>query len=335
MLEAFADLKNNKSRRSQNANAEVVKSLRRWLGTIKNSSVGGRGTNHQCMRVTLADLIDADKKGRWWRAGASWAGNQAAGPKSTAAGDDGADAAGKKPAPSKRRAATEEEERLLVLAKKMRFNTSTRQNIFVVVASSRDVDDAFERLQRLGLEGKQDREVLRVISECCAQEKVYNPFYAELASLLCAHQRQYKTTMQFIFWDHFKVIADDDGNTTTTPSRRVLNLARLLAHLVGGFHLPLAVLKPIDTTDLNASMILFLATFWMSLFSSTISDDSYQNLLDRVAHTTDFATVRDNTLMFLQTHLTQVPPTMRKRRTKALTTMREMSVLDVSRGLES
>ena len=36
--------------------------------------------------------------------------------------------------------------------------------------SSRDVDDAFERLQRLELKGKQDREVVRVISECCENE---------------------------------------------------------------------------------------------------------------------------------------------------------------------
>ena len=108
----------------------------------------------------------------------------------------------------------EEEERLLVLAKKMRFNTTTRQTIFVVIASSRDVDDAFERLQRLGLKGKQDREVVRVISECCAQEKTYNAFYAELAALLCTHNRQYKTTVQFTFWDNFKLLAEDDNTST-------------------------------------------------------------------------------------------------------------------------
>ena len=331
MLEAFADLKNNKSRRSQNLNSDVVKSLRRWLGTIKNS-VTGRGTTHQCLRVTLADLIDADKRGRWWRAGASWAGNQSDARDSADNGSGNGAVVTKKKQPPPRQRATEEEERLLVLAKKMRFNTSTRQNIFVVIASSRDVDDAFERLQRLGLEGKQDREVLRVVIECCAQEKTYNQFYAELSSLLCAHNRQYKTTMQFIFWDHFKAIRDDDGDTT--PSRRVVNLARLLAHLVCGFHMPMAVLKPIDTTDLNASTILFLATFFMALFSTKIPEDSYQIVLDRVATTKDFATVRDIILFFLQSHLKQVPSDMKQRRKKAISTMSEMRVLDVSAGLE-
>ena len=64
MIEAFADMKNNKSRRVQSANADVVKGLRRWLGTIKNSLGASRSGADQCLRVTLADLLDAEKKGR-------------------------------------------------------------------------------------------------------------------------------------------------------------------------------------------------------------------------------------------------------------------------------
>ena len=63
MMEAFADMKNNKSRRVQSANADVVKALRRWLGTIKNSLGASRSGADQCLRVTLADLLDAEKKG--------------------------------------------------------------------------------------------------------------------------------------------------------------------------------------------------------------------------------------------------------------------------------
>lgn len=266
MLEAFADLKNNKSRRAQSSNTEAVTSLRKWLGTVKNSVGSARGGADQCLRVTLADLLDADKRGRWWRAGASWTGKSVNDDDSCAAeGREGPQRDGIR---SKCAEKTEEETRLLALAKKMRFNTATRQNIFVVIASSRDVDDAFERLQRLGLKGKQDREVVRVVSECCAQEKTYNAFYSELASLLCTHNRQCKTTIQFTFWDNFKMLADEDS----ISSRRVVNLARFLAHLVCAFHLPLAVLKPIDMMNLNANMILFSATFFMSLFAAKVCD---------------------------------------------------------------
>lgn len=261
MLEALTDLRNNKSRRIQSANADIVKGLRHWLGTVKNSLGGGRAGIDLCLRVSLTDLLDAEKTGRWWKAGASWAGKKQGGI-ITSAGDD---SEGEEREPVKKQSGNPEEEKLLVLAQKMRFNTATRRNIFVVIMSSRDVDDAFERLQRLELKGKQDREVVRVISECCAQEKSYNAFYSELAAMLCGYNRQYKTSIQFIFWDNFKLFEDE------VAGRRTVNLARLLAHLVGGFHLPLAVLKPIDMTDLNANMMLFLATFFMALFSAKVS----------------------------------------------------------------
>jgi nucleolar MIF4G domain-containing protein 1 len=261
MLEALTDLRNNKSRRIQSANADVVKGLRHWLGTVKNSLGGGRAGIDLCLRVSLTDLLDAEKTGRWWKAGASWAGKKRGGI-ITSAGDDGE---GEEREPVKKQCGNPEEEKLLVLAQKMRFNTATRRNIFVVIMSSRDVDDAFERLQRMELKGKQDREVVRVISECCAQEKSYNAFYSELAAMLCSYNRQYKTSIQFIFWDNFKLFEDE------VAGRRTVNLARLLAHLVCGFHLPLAVLKPIDMTDLNANMMLFLATFFMALFSAKVN----------------------------------------------------------------
>lgn len=260
MLEALTDLRNNKSRRIQSANADIVKTLRQWLGSVKNGLGGGRAGADLCLRVSLKDLLDAEKTGRWWKAGASWAGKGKSGI-ITSAGDDSEDEVR---APVKKQSANPEEEKLLLLAQKMRFNTATRRNIFVVIMSSRDVDDAFERLQRLELKGKQDREVVRVISECCAQEKTYNAFYSELAAMLCGHNRQYKTSIQFIFWDNFKLFEDE------VAGRRTVNLARLLAHLVAGFHLPLAVLKPIDMTDLNANMLLFLATFFIAIFSAKV-----------------------------------------------------------------
>jgi hypothetical protein len=61
--------------------------------------------------------------------------------------------------------------------------------------------------------------------------------------------------------------------------RRTVNLARFLANLISAFHLPLAVFKPIDMTDLNENMILFMATFFMAIFSAKISEDTFQSKL--------------------------------------------------------
>ena len=69
MFEALTDLKNNKSRRVQTANAEIVKRLRKWLGSIKTSLPrnSGAATGDPCLRVSLRDLLDADKRGRYNR----------------------------------------------------------------------------------------------------------------------------------------------------------------------------------------------------------------------------------------------------------------------------
>jgi nucleolar MIF4G domain-containing protein 1 len=203
MTEALSDLKNNKSRRTQSAHAETVAQLRKWLGRVKASkaSTGSASELKNALSVSLTDLLEAETTGRWWRAGAYWGGRGKA-----AAGDDGsggADAGGGMGGISSGvddGGASAEEQQLLKLAKKFRMNTSVRRNIFVALMSSRDVSDAFERLSRLDLKGKQDREVMRVISTCCGHEKTYNPFYAELALVFCNQNRQNRTTLQYVFW---------------------------------------------------------------------------------------------------------------------------------------
>ena len=323
MMEALTDLKNNKIKKGKNDSEEELKKLRRWLGGIK-TTLGTKNTGDNVLRMTLNDLLNAESRGRWWKAGASWAGTQ------------------KEEDPSEKKVVKdkldaqfgqlqdEEQKKLLSIAVRLKFNTSTRKNIFLVMMSSRDVNDAFERLTRLELKGKQDREIVRVLTECCSQEKTYNAFYSELASLLCAHNRQFKTTIQFSFWDTFKAFSDNFSD------RRAINLARMMAHLVCTFQLPLSIIKPLDMGDLSETTILFLATFFMALFSSDISDETFQSIFDRVATTKDYSVVREAVLLFLQRYFTAPPKgisgekalLMEKRRKQAITTMEKMSVLD-------
>jgi nucleolar MIF4G domain-containing protein 1 len=266
MLEALTDLKNNKSRRTQGDHAEVAKKMRKWLGSIKAAMT--TKSIDPCLRVSLKDLLDAEKRGRWWRAGASWAGTDTNSLEKTMIGSNNKNNINVEVTQINKNSGSAEEQKLLKLAKKLRFNTATRRSIFVVIMSSRDINDAFERLGRLELKGKQDREIVRVIIECCGQEKNYNLFYAELSSLLISQNRQYKTTFQFSFWDFFKILNDDDSGDGV--ERKSLNLARLLGHLVSKFHLPLSVIKPIDMSNINGTIMLLLATFFMSLFSTKV-----------------------------------------------------------------
>jgi len=114
-----------------------------------------------------------------------------------------------------------------------------------------------------------------------------------------------------------------------------MNLAHLLAHMVCAFHLPLSVIKPIDFTQLSDALVLFLATFFLAIFSNKISDEAFVGVFDRVATTKDFGAVRDIVLSFLQTHFLSIPqgldPELRKgvekRRLKAIKLMNSMEIL--------
>ena len=332
MVETLLDLKNNKSKRATNNNTENIKRLRKWLGAVKSSanqtSSSSSSSSSAVIRVPLKDILDAELRGRWWRAGASWQGVERT-PTGGGAVECVSDGAADPCAPAKE--PSSEEQKLLQLAQKLNFNTSSRKSIFVVVMSSRDLSDAFERICRLNLKGKQDREVVRVVVECCGHEKVYNPFYGELISLMCEQNRQFKSTAQFTFWDFFKQLKEE-----TLPDKKIVNLAKLLSHLVSAFNLPLAILKPIGMADLTERQRLFMTTFFTGLFSDSVADEVLQSILDRVATSKDFDVIRESVLYFLQKVLVKAPEGLAdseavgrfaKRRKTAIRTMEALEVI--------
>lgn len=51
----------------------------------------------------------------------------------------------------------------------------------------------------------QDREIMRVLVECCLQEKVFNKYYTILASKLCEHDKNHKFTLQVFLSLHLSI----------------------------------------------------------------------------------------------------------------------------------
>ena len=334
LLSSLTDIKNNKSKREVHPAQSEMKAMRKWLGGVKASlglsSSGSGWGKGAVLKVGLQDLLQAETRGRWWRAGASWVGRDKQTKSMDTEGESGKVTSNSLDATG---TATAEEQELLRIATKLRLNTDVRKRIFVVMMSCRDVLDAFERIARLQLKGKQDREIVRVLVECCGQEKAYNNFYAELACLMCSQNRQYKATLQFSYWDLFKSLQEGrDG----VSERRIVNLSRMLAHLVSEFHLPLAVFKPLDMGEMPSTLVLFLATFFLALFTAQVPDDTFTSIFDRVSTTKDFSAVKGVILYFLNKHFTGVPEgftpeereTIRKRRKKAVKALEAMEVLE-------
>ena len=56
----------------------------------------------------------------------------------------------------------------------------------------------------LCLQGEAEREVVRVVLECCLQERLWNPYYTHLLASLTRAVKGHRITLQFCLWDHFK-----------------------------------------------------------------------------------------------------------------------------------
>lgn len=247
-------------RRSQKGRVNVdldLGSLRKCLGRIKSRA----GSNQPPLCVGLDQLLTADQNGRWWIIGGTFAGHQ----RPNNATDFMPDEMG----------------HLWKLAEKHRMNTQVRKQIFVAIMGASDCLDAVERLLRLGLKSKQEREIVRVILHCCGQEKDFNPYYVTLGVKLCERDPSYKFSFQLAFWDQFKQFHD----ASNAKPRRLFNLASLLAGLLTARIdttdgrtdqkrieigcLSLSCLKVIDFTQLGDSHIYFLQTLFFEILTTS------------------------------------------------------------------
>jgi len=268
MVSAITDLKNNKKRKQDITYTVKTAKLRKMIGNIKimvAASSSNVRASDSSLRITLSDILSAETNGRWWRVGASWVGNQYQSQDGT---PQGVEMAEKKTGSANNKTGSTaidfEDAELLKLAAKYRMNTDTRRSIFCIIMGSTDCDDSFEKLVRAGmLKHRTEKETVRVLMECCGNEKSYNKYYSHLASRVCEFQPQCKFSFQLAFWDTFKQFDD-------FKARKAANLAKLLFHLVAvHHHLKLDVLKAIDMSspdELDETAMIFLTIFLSNIF---------------------------------------------------------------------
>eukprot|EP00903_Cladosiphon_okamuranus_P014969 g13855.t1 len=333
ILDTILELQSNKRSRIQEQGQESGRRVRKWLGSIKaakGGGAGGSGGGDASLRVTWAELVSTESKGRWWRVGAAWAGR--VGPSSSSAVPSSSLKPGKGGAAVVSAAAGAwgsvggggdangnagggESGGLLALAARQRMNTDVRRSVFVAIVGSSDCEDALEKILRLNLKGAQEREIARVIVECCSQEGSYNPFYAHLAERVCDRQPKLRFTFQVAFWDALKTL--DDG-----AARRAGSLARLMAHLVVRKQLSLTVLKTVEVEDLSPSGLLLMRVFFHEIIAAG-DDASFMEVFRRLARPAGakegrgHSAARDNALVFLRGHLGPAPSSWDRDRRKA------------------
>lgn len=249
MLETMLALKNNDMRKIPGYDPEPVERLRKLQRTLIKGSIGGSDMK---LRVSLDGLLRAEQVGRWWIVGSSFTGAPMISEQGTAA---------KRTTPTGQFSST-----VLELARKQRMNTEVRRNIFCVLMTSEDYLDAFEKLLRMGLKDKQEREIVHVLMDCCLQEKSFNAFYAVLGEKFCSHDRRFQMTFQFSLWDKFKELAN-------LPSSTFNNLVQLVTCFLQKKCLPLSILKVIEFGELDKPTVRFLRQMLTKLLKETDPED--------------------------------------------------------------
>ncbi|KAL1238666.1 Nucleolar MIF4G domain-containing protein [Trichinella spiralis] len=195
----------------------------------------------------LMDILEASTKGRWWIVGSSYVVPVAGASKS---GDLNQ---------------FNYSEDLLRLAKKNRMNTDLKRNIFCCILSAEDYLNAFEKLLKLNLSDKQEREIIHILFVCCLNEKTFNPFYGYLVQKFCSYNAKFVLTTQFALWDKLKILK-------TLKKTQVQNLSSLIAHLFGSLALPISVLKVINFVEIEETMTDFLKRLFTKFLNGFSTD---------------------------------------------------------------
>ena len=135
---------------------------------------------------------------------------------------------------------------MLKLAKSQKMNTDIRKSIFIALMGGEDYVDSFERILKLNLKDKQERDIIRVLVHCCLKEKTFNPFYGLVAQRFCLHAHAFIITFQYTLWDAIRIMADPENEYQGTIGLGKLSrLAQLYAFLMTRQLLPLTILKAI------------------------------------------------------------------------------------------
>ncbi|XP_041823469.1 nucleolar MIF4G domain-containing protein 1 [Melanotaenia boesemani] len=275
MLETMLALKNNDMRKIPGYDPEPVERLKKLQRTLIQRSAGGSDVK---LRVSLENLLAADHVGRWWIVGSSWSGA----PMIDKQGDT---------TPKQSTAGGQFSAKVLELAKKQRMNTEVRRNIFCVLMTSEDYLDAFEKLLRMGLKDKQEREIVHVLMDCCLQEKTFNAFYAVLGEKFCSHDRRFQMTFQFSLWDKFRELSNLSSSTFN-------NLVQLVTRFLQRKCLSLSILKVIEFGELDKPKVRFLRQVLTKLLKET-EPEELSNIFGRISGISKLGMLREGLKLFI------------------------------------
>ncbi|KAL9531049.1 Suppressor of glycerol defect protein [Sphaerulina musiva] len=254
MIETIHNLKNNRTTSGGAGSVSSVEHtarMKKTLGQTKSQKTS------EPLRISLADIRDSEKKGKWWLVGASWRD-----PAKMANSTSTTTILQSAPMPPTSEDSSDSdptELNLDALARAQGMNTDVRRGIFISVAGAVDPVHAHLRLQKLNLKNKQQLEIPRVLIHCVSAEPVYNHFYTLVALKFCSGRRMAKA-WQFALFDIFRRIeadADAEEGGEELSVRMIYNVAKLYATMVAENLLRITILKPLQFMALSLKARIF------------------------------------------------------------------------------
>ena len=179
------------------------------------------------------------------------------------------------------------------LAKKYGMNTDLKKVLFEKIVLASDVEDCFERLDRLGLNKEQQREIIKVLFVLVRKEKGFNPFYANILLSLITTNKDHKYTVNYCTWDFLK-------SAESLDEKEIHNLAKTLGFLLINEKANLIALKPIDLTSMTEEVFSFL--FYLFDYYFARSDEGKTLVMfGKLIKDEQFEGLASNLLIYLET----------------------------------
>lgn len=290
MIEAITALKNNRMKTGTAASAitsEHTTRMKKILGSLNDAKRTIRGT--EPLNLSLEDLRNTDKRGKWWLVGSSWHPQADSQPQSSSITT--------KPPSQLTSSDPDQDISIPALAHQNHMSTPTRQLLFTTLLSSPDYGQAATTLLSLPLKKSVFRtETPRVLLACVGGEGTYNPYYSFVTTRLVELDRRLRININFALWDSLKRMAeDDDGGVERMGLKKVVNTAKFVSSLVVGRTLALDdILRPIEDLRYLAAggqTYTFIEVLLVSIITDALKKE--KNVRKSETHVSNIFTIKE------------------------------------------
>ncbi|ODV92858.1 hypothetical protein CANCADRAFT_20522, partial [Tortispora caseinolytica NRRL Y-17796] len=138
--------------------------------------------------------------------------------------------------------------------------TNFKKTVYLTMMSSIDFEECCHKLLGLKIPKQYEYELVKVIFESCAQEKVYSKYYGLIAERFCQLRRSWRSLFEQAFREYYTEIHRYDTS-------QLRNLARIFAYILATDALPWTVMSEIEMSPetTNPSSRVFLKFLFQNL----------------------------------------------------------------------